>query len=266
MPLTLYHGARACPFAAPPHPGTPARVFPGHFRQPSVSAGARSALLGGERPLRHPTACQSGFTIAARASSALAASSDPATPPPGTRVPTESDTIPARGLRLDGPQFVGRGRRRPRHARCAAPRLAARARHGPRRRGTGRSTISSSSTRSTTSPCNCRSRSKTFSCSRKCCSSVVCSRTRSTRSSISSSSPTTSRRVVQMNDAFAARVGARGRGDGSSAFRTGRPGDRAVGRRHRSRPPIGERHDAGRRSCAPGNSPTIVSAGSSPQR
>jgi signal transduction histidine kinase len=36
----------------------------------------------------------------------LAASSDPGYAAPGARVQTESDTIPARGLRLDGPQFA----------------------------------------------------------------------------------------------------------------------------------------------------------------
>jgi PAS domain S-box-containing protein len=38
---------------------------------------------------------------------ALAGSSDPTHAAAPTRVQTESDTIPARGLRLDGPQFVG---------------------------------------------------------------------------------------------------------------------------------------------------------------
>ena len=38
---------------------------------------------------------------------ALAGSSDPEHAAAPTRVQTESDTIPARGLRLDGPQFVG---------------------------------------------------------------------------------------------------------------------------------------------------------------
>src|SRR6478752_2369955 len=38
---------------------------------------------------------------------ALAGSSDPAHAAAPTRVQTDSDTIPASGLRLDGPQFVG---------------------------------------------------------------------------------------------------------------------------------------------------------------
>jgi len=39
----------------------------------------------------------------------LAASSDPGHAAPGARVQTESDTIPARGLRLDSPQFAAPG-------------------------------------------------------------------------------------------------------------------------------------------------------------
>ena len=65
---------------------------------------------------------------------ALAGSSDRAYAASDTRVQTESDTIPARGLRLDG-AAIRRTRpgRRPHPGRASA-RLAPRARHGRRRR------------------------------------------------------------------------------------------------------------------------------------
>ena len=53
---------------------------------------------------------------------ALAASSDPGQAA-GIRVPTESDTIPARGLRLDGPQFTAPSAER--SAACSSRRSEA---------------------------------------------------------------------------------------------------------------------------------------------
>ena len=84
---------------------------------------------------------------------ALAGSSDRATPRRERASPTESDTIPARGLRLDGPHFVAPTPPAVPHPRRAAARLAPRARHARRRRrADSDSTSSSSSTAPTSSP------------------------------------------------------------------------------------------------------------------
>ena len=97
---------RACPLAPPPHPGAAARVFARHFcdTQRRRSASSRSAaevndLFGTPPGLgldSRPPRAGAGPVRLVR---------------PGLRrrrhrVPTESDTIPARGLRLDGPHFL----------------------------------------------------------------------------------------------------------------------------------------------------------------
>ena len=193
MPATLhFHGARACSFAPPAHPGAAARIFPRHLGHLSVG-GALEALSpkstissarGSVSVWIHDRRARRARLVGVLRSRAYAAAGD-----------ARADRVRQR-FRLAGCGSTARSsaRRRRLTARLVAPLRGWRRALGtlviegepPRPRPIEQFVDARSRLRARSS----RSRSKTCSCSRKCCSSAACSRTRSTRSSISSSSST----------------------------------------------------------------------------